>query len=52
VQFYGELKKREIYSFGKFNCSMITPPLTMTKEEWDWALERIDAAVTAFEAGL
>jgi taurine---2-oxoglutarate transaminase len=52
VQFYGELKKREIYSFGKFNCSMITPPLTMTKEEWDWALERIDAAATAFEAGL
>ena len=49
---YAELKKREVYTFGKFNVSMVTPPLTTTKEELDWAFERLDAGCAAFEAGL
>lgn len=49
---YLELKKRGVYTFGKFNCSMVTPPLTTTREELDFALEALDSSITAFEAGL
>ncbi len=49
---YGELRKRGVYSFGKFNCVMVAPPLTTTKAELDEALGALDEALGAFEATL
>jgi taurine--2-oxoglutarate transaminase len=49
---YGELRKRGVYTFGKFNCVMVAPPLTATKEEVDEGLAALDDALTAFEATL
>jgi taurine---2-oxoglutarate transaminase len=47
--FFAELKKRGVYSFGKFNVAMVTPPLTTTRAELDLGLEALDAATTALE---
>ena len=49
---YGELRKRGVYTFGKFNCVMVAPPLTATKAELDEGLAALDEALTAFEATL
>lgn len=49
---YVELRKRGVYSFGKFNCVMVAPPLTTTKAELDEALASLDEALGAFEATL
>jgi taurine--2-oxoglutarate transaminase len=48
--FFAELKKRGVYSFGKYNLAMVTPPLTTTREELDIALEALDQAAAALEA--
>ncbi len=50
--FYGELRKRGVITFGKFNCVMVAPPLTTLKPELDEALAALDGALTAFEATL
>jgi taurine---2-oxoglutarate transaminase len=47
--FFGELKKRGVYAFGKFNIAMMTPPLTITRDELDIALTALDEAVTVLE---
>lgn len=49
---YGELRKRGVYTFGKFNCVMVAPPLTVTKAELDEGLSALDDALGAFEAQL
>lgn len=49
---YGELRKRGVYTFGKFNCVMVAPPLTATKAEVDEGLAALDESLTAFEATL
>jgi taurine---2-oxoglutarate transaminase len=49
---YAELRKRGVYTFGKFNVVMIAPPLTTTKAELDFGLEALGEALTAFEASL
>ena len=49
---YGELRKRGVYTFGKFNCVMVAPPLTVKKEELDAGLAALDEALGAFEAAL
>ena len=50
--FYGELRKRGVITFGKFNCVMVAPPLNTTKAELDEGLKAVDEALTAFEATL
>jgi taurine--2-oxoglutarate transaminase len=50
--FFAELRKRGVYTFGKFNCVMVAPPLTAKKEEVDEGLSALDDALTAFEATL
>jgi taurine---2-oxoglutarate transaminase len=50
--FYAELRKRGVITFGKFNVAMVAPPLTTTKAELDEALVAVDGALTAFEATL
>jgi len=49
---YGELRKRGVYTFGKFNCVMIAPPLTVAKSDLDAGLAALDDALTAFESTL
>ena len=49
---FAELRKRGVYTFGKFNCVMVAPPLTAKKEEVDEGLAALDDALTAFETAL
>jgi taurine---2-oxoglutarate transaminase len=46
--FYAELRKRGVFTFGKFNVTMVSPPLTVEKPELDAAFEAVDGALTAF----
>ena len=50
--FYAELRKRGVITFGKFNCTMVAPPLTVTKAEVDEGMDALDGALTALEAML
>lgn len=50
--FYAELRKRGVYTFGKFNVAMMAPPLTVTKDELDEGLAAVDASLSALEAAL
>ncbi|MBS2012223.1 MAG: aminotransferase class III-fold pyridoxal phosphate-dependent enzyme [Deltaproteobacteria bacterium] len=49
---YAELRKRGVFTFGKFNVCMVAPPLTTTKAELDEAFVALDESLTAFEATL
>ncbi len=49
---YVELRKRGVYSFGKFNCVMVAPPLTTTTSELEESLAALGEALGAFEATL
>ncbi|RYG63070.1 aminotransferase class III-fold pyridoxal phosphate-dependent enzyme, partial [bacterium] len=45
---YAELRKRGIYTFGRYNIAMIAPPLTTEKSELDDAFAGVDDALEAF----
>jgi taurine--2-oxoglutarate transaminase len=49
---YGELRKRGVYTFGKYNCVMVAPPLTAAKAEVEAGIEALEEAMTAFESTL
>lgn len=49
---YAELRKRGVYTFGKFNCVMVAPPLTASRADVDEGLSALDDALTAFERSL
>jgi taurine--2-oxoglutarate transaminase len=49
---YAELRKRGVYTFGKFNVTMVAPPLTITKSELDEGLTALDESLGALEATL
>lgn len=49
---YMELRKRGVYTFGKFNCAMVAPPLTVKKEELDKALVALDESIGALRDSL
>ena len=49
---YPELRKRGVFTFGKFNCVMVAPPLTTLKSELDLGMKALDESLTAFEAML
>lgn len=49
---YGELRKRGVYTFGKFNCTMVAPPLTTSKAELDKALVALDESIGALQASV
>jgi taurine---2-oxoglutarate transaminase len=48
-EFFAELKKQGVYSFGKYNVAMVTPPLNTTKAELDLGLEALDKACQVLE---
>ncbi len=50
--FFLELRKRGVFSFGKFNIAMVTPPLNTTRDELDHGLEALDAACKAIDAAV
>jgi taurine--2-oxoglutarate transaminase len=49
---YGELRKRGIYTFGRYNVTMVAPPLTASSAEVDEAIKALDESLTAWEATL
>jgi taurine---2-oxoglutarate transaminase len=47
---YAELRKRGVYTFGKYNVTMVTPPLTVTKAELDEGLVALDESLGVLES--
>lgn len=50
--FYGELRKRGVYTFGRYNVTMVAPPLNASKAEIDEGIKALDESLTAWEATL
>jgi len=50
--FYAEMRKRGVITFGRYNCVMVSPPLTTEKSELSRALVAVDEALSAFESTL
>jgi taurine--2-oxoglutarate transaminase len=44
----GDLRKRGVYAFGRYNIILITPPLTIARGELDEGLDALGAALEAF----
>jgi taurine---2-oxoglutarate transaminase len=49
---YAELRKRGVYTFGKFNITMVAPPLTASKAEVEAGFVALDDGIAAFAASL
>lgn len=49
---YGELRSRGVYTFGRYNCVMVAPPLTAKADEIASGITALDESLTAFEATL
>nr|WP_020401153.1 aminotransferase class III-fold pyridoxal phosphate-dependent enzyme [Kordiimonas gwangyangensis] len=43
--FFGELMKRGVHAYGRYNMMLIAPPLTISPEELGEGLDAIDAAL-------
>jgi len=50
--FYGELLRRGVHAYGRYNVVVVTPPLVMTRAELQEGLEAMDAALTVVERSL
>ncbi|MDP9971734.1 taurine--2-oxoglutarate transaminase [Variovorax paradoxus] len=50
--FYGELLRRGVHAYGRYNVVMVAPPFVITRAELAQGLEAFDAALTALEASL
>ena len=50
--FYGELLRRGVHAYGRYNVVMIAPPLTIGRDELADGLEALDAALTVLEDSL
>ena len=49
---YAELRKRGVISFGKFNCCMVAPPLTVTPDEIEEGVAALDASIGVLASSL
>ena len=49
---YAELRKRGVYTFGKFNCTMVAPPLNVAKADLDRALVALDESIGELQKAL
>lgn len=49
---YAELRKRAVYTFGKFNCTMVAPPLNVAKADLDRALVALDESIGELQKAL
>lgn len=50
--FYGELLKRGVHAYGRYNVVIVAPPLVITRDELNEGLQAIDAALTVMERTL
>ena len=50
--FFGSLRRRGAYAFGRYNLAHIAPPLVATDADIDEAVALIDAATGDLEAAL
>lgn len=50
--FYGELMKRGVHAYGRYNVVLVTPPLVIARSELAQGLEALDGALSALEASL
>jgi taurine--2-oxoglutarate transaminase len=51
ASFYGDLLRRGVYIYGRYNVIVISPPLIVSEKELDEAVEIFDEAFTALEKG-
>ena len=49
--FYGDLLRRGLYIYGRYNCIVVAPPLTVSESELDEAVAILDDAFTELEKG-
>ena len=49
---YVELRKRGVYTLGKYNIAFVTPPLTITKSELDEGFAALDESLGVLESQL
>jgi taurine--2-oxoglutarate transaminase len=50
--FYGELLRRGVHAYGRYNLVLVTPPLVIRQEELQEGFEALDGALSAMEASL
>ena len=50
--FYGELLRRGVHAYGRYNVVVVTPPLVISRADLQEGLEAIDAALTVVEQSL
>lgn len=50
--FYANLMRRGVYAFGRYNVTVISPPLTIEREELALAFEALAESVAELERGL
>lgn len=50
--FYGELLKRGVHAYGRYNVVIVTPPLVIQRAELQEGFEALDAALSALEKAL
>ncbi len=50
--FYANLLRRGVYAFGRYNVTVISPPLTIEREELALAFEALSESVAELERGL
>jgi taurine--2-oxoglutarate transaminase len=46
-KFFGELLRRGVHAYGRYNVVLVAPPLTIKRSELNLGLEAIDAALAA-----
>jgi taurine--2-oxoglutarate transaminase len=50
--FYGELLRRGVHAYGRYNIVIVTPPLVINRAELQDGLEALDGALTVVERSL
>ncbi|MFM0096211.1 aminotransferase class III-fold pyridoxal phosphate-dependent enzyme [Paraburkholderia nemoris] len=50
--FYGELLRRGVHAYGRYNVVIVTPPLTISRDELQEGFDALDAALTVMEGRL
>lgn len=49
--FYGELMRRGVHAYGRYNICLVAPPLNIRREELDLGLAALDGALAVAERG-
>ena len=49
TSFYGELLRRGVYAYGRYNIVIVAPPLTIKRQELELGFDALDAALSVIE---